>query len=239
MARGDTIQGRDLNYTLPPISIRLISLVPGRHDRHSRGAGGARSRRSRAASRAPTCCSTIGTILFGLAGVVAARDAGQHVPPQRRVAPRPRRWRIRRRADLGDVPRASCRRGAAAAAAAAGRRAGRPRAGGGAHCRHAVSSGRASGQTGRLSATVPVDGQLLVNGWLGRGGVAGLGVGDRRRHVPDAESGQQPAETLTRARYGRDREARRQRAGRGARYARLPPRRARATSAAFVADRRS
>ena len=55
VARGEAIQGRDLNYNLRPIAIRLLSIVP-EDTMDIREAPAARLPPSRPASRAPTCC---------------------------------------------------------------------------------------------------------------------------------------------------------------------------------------
>ena len=129
VARGEAIQGRDLNYNLLPISIRLLSIVP-EDTIDIREAPAAAFQAVEARESRAELLELIGTILFGLAGRRAPGDARRACSarggcgPRRRAGACPRaRLRRRPRARLNEV-RQSSRGGWDSGP-------GRPRAGGG------------------------------------------------------------------------------------------------------------
>ena len=69
VARGEAVSGRDLNYKLPPISVRLMSIVPEDTTDIREAPASAFSAIEARESRADLF-RLIGTILFALAGVM-------------------------------------------------------------------------------------------------------------------------------------------------------------------------
>jgi hypothetical protein len=197
VVRGEAVQGRDLNYNLLPISIRLMSIVP-EDTVDIREAPAAAFQAVEARESRADLLRLIGTILFGLAGVVLVAMA-VNLFRQRRVRTRVDSWQVPARAvaagvqrELADVRQQS--RGGwdvelAGRALAAARIA------------STLASGRPLGQTRAAAAAVPIDGQLLVRGWLGRGGALVSGAATTQSALDPSVAGGLLA--FTRARYGR------------------------------------
>ncbi|MEZ5285966.1 MAG: hypothetical protein R2712_14390 [Vicinamibacterales bacterium] len=166
VARGEAVQGRDLNYNLPSISIRLMSIVPEDtmdiREAPAAAFQAVESRESRA-----DMLQLVGTILFGLAGVVLVVMA-VNLFRRRRVQTRVDSWQASPRSmaaaaqrELSDV-RQQSRGGWDADLAGRALAAARVAA--------ALATGRPIGQKRATRGARPVDGELLVGGWLGRGG---------------------------------------------------------------------
>ena len=196
MARGEAIQGRDLNYNLLPISIRLLSIVP-EDTIDIREAPAAAFQAVEARESRAEMLELIGTILFGLAGVVLLVMLVS-LFRSRRVRTTTEGWRMPARAiaataqsSLNEV-RQSSRGGWDADLAGRALTAARVAA--------SMVSGGSVGQTRAGSATVR-DGQLLVKGWLGRGGAMVSGSATPQ-NVQDANLASSLL-AFTRARYGR------------------------------------
>lgn len=196
MARGEAIQGRDLNYNLLPISIRLLSIVP-EDTIDIREAPAAAFQAVEARESRAEMLELIGTILFGLAGVVLLVMLVS-LFRSRRVRTTTEGWRMPARAiaataqsSLNEV-RQSSRGGWDADLAGRALTAARVAA--------SMVSGGSVGQTRASSATVG-DGQLLVKGWLGRGGAMVSGAATPQ-NVQDANLASSLL-AFSRARYGR------------------------------------
>ena len=196
MARGEAIQGRDLNYNLLPISIRLLSIVP-EDTIDIREAPAAAFQAVEARESRAEMLELIGTILFGLAGVVLLVMLVS-LFRSRRVRTTTEGWRMPARAiaaraqsSLNEV-RQSSRGGWDTDLAGRALTAARVAA--------SMVSGGSVGQTRAGSATVR-DGQLLVKGWLGRGGAMVSGSATPQ-NVQDANLASSLL-AFTRARYGR------------------------------------
>jgi len=196
MARGEAIQGRDLNYNLLPISIRLLSIVP-EDTIDIREAPAAAFQAVEARESRAEMLELIGTILFGLAGVVLLVMLVS-LFRSRRVRTTTEGWRMPARAiaataqsSLNEV-RQSSRGGWDADLAGRALTAARVAA--------SMVSGGSVGQTRAGSATVG-DGQLLVKGWLGRGGAMVSGAATPQ-NVQDANLASSLL-AFSRARYGR------------------------------------
>jgi hypothetical protein len=198
---GETAQGREQSYSMPPASIRLISIVPDTTSdiRDSPAASFARieDRDSRA-----NLLQTVATVLFGLAGVIAVmmlvgmlrRKTKTTAQAAARLAPRTVLAAAGR--ELADVQQAS--RGGwtpelAGRALAALRIAG------------TYAMGRTVGQRPAKAGETPVDGELAVSGALGRVRVFVSGAVTTESASPSAAPhGLADAlKTLTTARYGR------------------------------------
>lgn len=197
VARGEAIQGRDLNYNLRPIAIRLLSIVPGDtmdiREAPAAAFAAVEARESRA-----DLLRLIGTLLVGLAGVVLvvmllslfrtrlarARVVSWQVPAGRAAAAAQRTLAEVRQQSRGGWDQDLAGRALAAARVAA-----------------ALAAGQAIGQTRVAAGATPLDGQLLVPGWLGRGGafVSGAVTAQSATDATVAAS----LAALTRARYGR------------------------------------
>jgi hypothetical protein len=196
VARGEAIQGRDLNYNLLPISIRLLSIVP-EDTMDIREAPAAAFQAVEARESRAELLELVGTLLFGLAGVVLLVMLVSLVRA-RRVHTKTERWRAPARAiasaaqsTLNEVQQSS--RGGwdsdlAGRALAATRVAA------------SMVNGRSVGQS-KAIAGAPVGGQLLVKSWLGRGGVLVSGSATPQ-NVEDANLASSLL-TFSRARYGR------------------------------------
>jgi len=196
VARGEAIQGRDLNYNLLPISIRLLSIVP-EDTIDIREAPAAAFQAVEARESRAEMLELIGTILFGLAGVVLLVMLVS-LFRSRRVRTTTEGWRMPARAiaataqsSLNEV-RQSSRGGWDADLAGRALTAARVAA--------SMVSGGSVGQTRAGSATVG-DGQLLVKGWLGRGGAMVSGAATPQ-NVQDANLASSLL-AFSRARYGR------------------------------------
>ena len=196
MARGEAIQGRDLNYNLLPISIRLLSIVP-EDTIDIREAPAAAFQAVEARESRAEMLELIGTILFGLAGVVLLVMLVS-LFRSRRVRTTTEGWRMPARAiaataqsSLNEV-RQSSRGGWDADLAGRALTAARVAA--------SMVSGGSVGQTRAGSAAVG-DGQLLVKGWLGRGGAMVSGAATPQ-NVQDANLASSLL-AFSRARYGR------------------------------------
>jgi hypothetical protein len=196
VARGEAIQGRDLNYNLIPISIRLLSIVP-EDTIDIREAPAAAFQAVEARESRAELLELIGTILFGLAGVVLVAML-VNLYRARRVQTKTESWRVPARAiaaaaqgTLNEVKQGSrggwdadlTGRALAAARVAA-----------------SMVSGKSVGQT-RATAAEPLEGQLLVKGWLGRGGALVSGSATPQ-NVSDANLASSLL-AFSRARYGR------------------------------------
>ncbi len=197
VARGEAIQGRDLNYNLLPISIRLLSIVPGDtmdiREAPAAAFAAVEARESRA-----DLLRLVGTLLFGLAGVVVlaalinllrakratARVVSWQVPPRRAAAVAARELADVRQQSRGGWDTDLAGRALAAARVAA-----------------ALASGQDIGQVRAAAGAAPLDGQLLVRGWLGRGGalVSGATTAQAAGDAAVADS----LTAFSRARYGR------------------------------------
>lgn len=196
VARGEAIQGRDLNYNLLPISIRLLSIVP-EDTIDIREAPAAAFQAVEARESRAELLELVGTILFVLAGVVLVAML-VNLYRARRITAKTESWRVPARAiaataqgTLNDV-RQSSRGGWDADLAGRALAAARVAA--------SMVSGKSVGQT-RATAGEPVDGQLLVKGWLGRGAALVSGSATPQ-NVKDANLASS-LQTFTSARYGR------------------------------------
>jgi len=198
VARGEAVQGRDLNYNLLPISIRLMSIVP-EDTMDIREAPAAAFQAVEARESRADLLRLVGTILFGLAGVVLLVML-VNMFRQRRVKTTVDAWRVSGRgmasaaqkelAAVREQSRGGWDSELAGRALAATRIAA------------TLVSGRAVGQVRVKEAASPLDGQLLMKGVLGRGGalVSGSITSQSTKDAALASS----LETFTRARYGRD-----------------------------------
>ena len=198
VASGNTVQGRDLNYNLRPISIRLLSIVP-EDTMDIREAPAAaflavEAREARAAN-----LRLFGTVLMGLAGVVllvmlinlARRRVAKTVATTWQVTPSAVASAVRR--ELNAV-KADSRGGWDAALVG--------RALAAARLATSLVTGGAIGQVKAAgSDTPPLEGQLLVKGPLGRGGSL-VSAGVTPRTLQDAVLND-TITTFTRARYAR------------------------------------
>jgi hypothetical protein len=197
VARGEAIQGRDLNYNLLPISIRLLSIVPeDTMDIREAPAAAFQSVEGRE-SRADLL-ELIGTLLFGLAGVVLLVMLVS-LFRSRRVRTHTDTWRVPARTiaaaaqtELTEV-RQSSRGGWDADLAGRALAAARIAA--------AMITGRAISQTKATAGTARVDGQMLVKGLFGRGGSLVSGAATAQ-NVTDANLSSSLL-AFSRARYGR------------------------------------
>lgn len=197
VARGEAIQGRDLNYNLLPISIRLLSIVP-EDTMDIREAPAAAFQAVEARESRADLLELIGTLLFGLAGVVLLVMLVS-LFRARRAKIKTERWRVTARtiaaaarSELEEVRQGS--RGGwdgdlAGRALAAARIAA------------SMLAGRELGQSKAMATGSTVDGQLLVTGWLGRGGALVSGSATPQ-NVGDANLASSLL-ALSRARYGR------------------------------------
>jgi hypothetical protein len=198
VARGEAVQGRDLNYNLLPISIRLMSIVP-EDTMDIREAPAAAFQAVEARESRADLLRLIGSILFGLAGVVLLVMVVQMFR-QRRVKAAVDTWRVTGRGmaaaaqkELAAV-RQESRGGWDANLAGRALAATRIAA--------TLISGREVGQVRVKGAASPIDGQLMMRGLMGRGGalVSGSVTAQSTSDAAVASS----LETFTRARYGRD-----------------------------------
>ncbi len=209
VTRGEAVQGRDLNYNLLPISIRLLSIVP-EDTMDIREAPAAAFQSVEARESRADLLDLVGTLLFGLAGVVLLVMLVS-LYRARRVKVQAESWRVPARAiasaarsELSEV-RQSSRGGWDADLAGRALAAARVAA--------SMVAGLAVGQS-RASSASPVGGQLRVKGFLGRGGVVRLRLGDAA-DGSRRQSREQPDGVLARPLRTR-REVRRQHARRGA-----------------------
>jgi hypothetical protein len=199
VARGEAVQGRDLNYNLLPISIRLMSIVP-EDTMDIREAPAAAFQAVEARESRADLLRLVGTILFGLAGVVLLVMM-VNLFRQRRVKSTVDTWRVSGRgmaaaaqkelAAVREQSRGGWDADLAGRALAATRIAA------------TLMSGRAIGQVRvKDAAPVAVDGQVLMKGMLRRGGalVSGSITPQSTTDTAIASS----LETFTRARYGRE-----------------------------------
>lgn len=197
VARGEAVQGRDLNYNLLPISIRLVSIVP-EDTMDIREAPAAAFQAVEAREARADMLRLVGTLLVGLAGVVLLVMLVS-LFRSRRVLTLADAWQVSLRAvaaavqkELADVRQQSrggwdeslVGRALAAARLAA-----------------AMTSGRRVGQIRATSSSTPLEGQLLIRGLLGRGGALVSGS-PTAQSVPDADMASALL-TFARARYGR------------------------------------
>jgi hypothetical protein len=196
VARGEIVQGRDLNYNLLPISIRLLSIVP-EDTMDIREAPAAAFQAVEARESRADLLDLIGTLLFGLA-VVVLLVMLVSMYRTRRAKVKTESWRVPARAiasaaqnELNEV-RQSSRGGWDAVLA--GRALAAARVSASLIARHPI------GQT-RASSAAPVDGQIRVTGLLGRGGAFVSGSATPQT-VGDANLASSLT-TLSRARYGR------------------------------------
>jgi len=196
VTRGEAVQGRDLNYNLLPISIRLLSIVP-EDTMDIREAPAAAFQSVEARESRADLLDLIGTLLFGLAGVVLLVMLVS-LYRARRVKVQAETWRVPARAiasaaqsELNEV-RQSSRGGWDADLAGRALAAARVAA--------SMVAGLAVGQS-RASSASPADGQLLVKGFLGRSGAYVSGSATPQT-VPDANLASSLL-AFSRARYGR------------------------------------
>jgi hypothetical protein len=162
---GDQIQGRDLTYGLKPISLRLLSLVPD-DTIDIREAPPAAFQAVEAREFRSNVLRSLGTVLFGLAGVVLLVMVVNSFRRRSKTV-QVAHWQVSNRAILGraakelaDVRQQS--RGGwdqdlAGRALSAIRIAGN------------YAAGRTAGQVAVTDGVVAREGQLLVTGFLGRG----------------------------------------------------------------------
>jgi len=196
VTRGEAVQGRDLNYNLLPISIRLLSIVP-EDTMDIREAPAAAFQAVEAREARADLLELIGTLLFGLAGVVVLVMLVSFYRT-RRATVKTESWRVPARAiaaaaqsELNEV-RQSSRGGWDADLAGRALAAARVAA--------AMVTGREVGQT-KATSDRPLAGQLLVKGLLGRGGALVSGSATPQ-NVSDANLASSLT-ALSRARYGR------------------------------------
>lgn len=196
VARGEAIQGRDLNYNLLPISIRLLSIVPDDTGDIREAPAAAFQAVENREARAELL-DLVGTLLFGLAGVVLLVMLVS-LFRSRRTEARTDTWRVPPRSiaaavqtELTEV-RQSSRGGWDAALAGRALAAARVAA--------SMVTGRSVGQS-KATAAAPLDGQLLVKGLLGRGGALISGSATSQ-NVSDANLASSLL-AFSRARYGR------------------------------------
>lgn len=197
VARGESVQGKELKYNLQPISIRLLSIVP-EDTMDIREAPAAAFTAVEAREARADTLRLVGTILMGLAGVVLvamlvnllrARLARTtvvtwQVPARTIVAAVQRELADVRQQTRGGWDSDLAGRALSAARIAA-----------------ALAAGRPVGQVRLTDRATALDGQIKVTGLLGRGGALVSG-GVTPQSVSDptvAES----LKTLSRARYGR------------------------------------
>ncbi len=198
---GETAQGREQAYSLPPAAIRLISVVPDTTS-DIREAPAAPFRRIEDRDSRANLLQTIATVLFGLAGVIVVmmlvgmmrRKTKTAMLAHHRLAPR---------ALLSAAGREL------AAVQQAGRGGWTPELAGRALAALRIAGTYAmrqnAGQREGKAGDTPVEGELLVSGPLGRGRVFASGsVTGESASRPDAPHGLADAlRTLTVARYGR------------------------------------
>jgi hypothetical protein len=196
VTRGEAAQGRDLNYNLLPISIRLLSIVP-EDTMDIREAPAAAFQAVEAREARANLLDLIGSLLFGLAGVVLLVMLVS-LYRTRRAKVTTERWRMPERAiasaaqsELSEV-RQSSRGGWDADLAGRALAAARVAA--------SMVSGGVVGQS-KANPSARLEGQLLVTGFLGRGG-AYISGSATPQTVPDANLASSLA-TFSRARYGR------------------------------------
>jgi hypothetical protein len=197
VARGESVQGRDLKYNLQPISIRLLSLVPS-DTMDIREAPAAEFAAVEARESRSALLRLIATILFVLAGVVLLVMAVRMLTRGRQTKAA-ERWRrspsaiasavTRELSDVRQQSRGGWDADLAGRALAAARIAA------------TLVNGHAPGQARAAANGAPVDGQLLVKDRLGRGGALVSGSATAET-APDAAIAQS-LRTLTVARYGR------------------------------------
>jgi hypothetical protein len=197
VARGEAVLGRDLNYNLLPISIRLVSIVP-EDTMDIREAPAAAFEAVEARESRADLLRLLGTILFGLAGVVVVVMLVSLVR-RRRVKTKADLWQVSLRAVAGAVQRelAEVRQQSRGGwdASLVGR------ALAAARLAATMASGRPVGQVRATASSQPLEGQLLIRGLLGRGGALVSGS-----MTPQTISDANVAGALlafTRARYGR------------------------------------
>lgn len=197
VARGEAVQGRDLNYNLLPISIRLVSIVP-EDTMDIREAPAAAFQAVEAREARADMLRLVGTILFGLAGVVLVVMLVSLVR-RRRVKTTADSWQASPRAiaaavqrELGEVRQQS--RGGWDASLDG-------RALAAARLAATMATGRPVGQVRATASSEPLEGQLLIRGLLGRGGALVSGS-LTPQSVPDANVASALL-AFSRARYGR------------------------------------
>jgi hypothetical protein len=197
VARGEAVQGRDLNYNLHPISIRLVSIVP-EDTMDIREAPAAAFQAVEARESRADMLRLVGTILLGLAGVVLVVMLVS-LFRRRRVTTKADAWQASPRAvaaavqrELADVRQQS--RGGWDASLVG-------RALAAARLAATMAAGRRVGQARATATSEPLEGQLLIRGLLGRGGALVSGS-STAQSVPDANVASALL-AFSRARYGR------------------------------------
>ena len=201
VAGGDTAQGREQMYQLPRTSVRLISIVPDDTSDIREAPAAAFTRIEDRESRA-NLLQTVATVLFALAAVIAVmmlvgmvrRKSKTETREHARLGARTVLGTVSR--ELDDVQRAS--RGGwtpelAGRAVAALRIAG------------TYAIGNTVGQRLPKPAEVPVEGELVVSGPLGRGRafVSGAVTTETASKAGAPHGLADALKTLTMARYGR------------------------------------
>ena len=197
VARGEAVQGRDLNYNLLPISIRLVSIVP-EDTMDIREAPAAAFQAVEARESRADMLRLVGTILFGLAGVVLVVMLVSLVR-RRRVKTKADAWQVSPRAIAAAVQRELAEVRQQSRGGWDAQLVGRALAA--ARVAATMATGRPVGQVRATSASQPLEGQLLIRGLLGRGGALVSGA-LTPQSVPDANVAS-ALSALTRARYGR------------------------------------
>lgn len=197
VARGEAVQGRDLNYNLLPISIRLVSIVP-EDTMDIREAPAAAFQAVEAREARADMLRLVGTILFGLAGVVLLVMLVS-LFRRRRVKSTADSWQV----SLGSVASAVQKELAEVRQQSRGgwddSLVGRALAA--ARLAATMASGRQVGQIRATASSEPLEGQLLIRGLLGRGGALVSGS-ITPQNMPDANVAS-ALTTFARARYGR------------------------------------
>ncbi|MGE3887723.1 MAG: hypothetical protein AB7H81_14915 [Vicinamibacterales bacterium] len=197
VARGEAVQGRDLNYNLRPISIRLVSIVP-EDTMDIREAPAAAFQAVEAREARADMLRLVGTILFGLAGVVLLVMLVS-LFRRRRVKSTADSWQV----SLGSVASAVQKELAEVRLQSRGgwddSLVGRALAA--ARLAATMASGGQVGQIRATASSQPLEGQLLIRGLLGRGGALVSGSLTPQR-LPDANAAS-ALMTFARARYGR------------------------------------
>jgi hypothetical protein len=197
VTRGEMVQGRDLNYSLLPIAIRLISLVPNDtldiREAPAAAFSAVQSREARG-----DLLRLVAMILFTLSGVVLLAMLVSLVR-RSRIVQRKDAWMVSGGAiaaaakrELAEV-RQQSRGGWDADLAGRALAALRLAAG--------LLGGHAVGQVRRRGAETPHAGQLLVTGLLGRGGA--LVSGSVTSQTAGDEAIVSSFRAFTAARYGR------------------------------------
>ncbi|HQZ39097.1 MAG TPA: hypothetical protein PLH72_08655 [Vicinamibacterales bacterium] len=197
VGRGEAVQGRDLTYNLRPISIRLMSIVP-EDTMDIREAPATAFQAVEARESRADLLRLVGAILFGLAGVVLLVMLVNLVR-SRRVRTTVDSWQVTPRGIAAAVTRELTEVRQQSRGGWDADLAGRALAA--ARLAATLVSARPVAQRRATRGTRPVDGQLVIEGWLGRSGAFVSGSATPQSATDAAVSGS--LLTLTRLRYGR------------------------------------